>query len=139
MSDLLISIGAFRFEARLETIDAPLTCDAVLRRLPLTGHVLHVRWSGEAVWVPFGDLSLGLPPENATTYPLPGQVLLYPGPISETEILIPYGHTHFASKAGSLAGNHFLTMTKGMEQLRELGKEVLWKGAQPFSMTRGSS
>lgn len=138
MSDILITVGRFQFEGRLETTDAPLTCDAVLRRLPLTGHALHVRWSGEAVWVPFGDLSLGLPPENALTYPLPGQVLLYPGPVSETEILMPYGHTHFASRAGSLAGNHFLTMTSGMEQLRELGKEVLWKGAQPFSMASRS-
>ena len=136
MSDILITAGRFQFEGRLETSAAPRTCEVVLRHLPLTGHLLHVRWSGEATWVPFGDLQLGLPPENAVTYPLPGQVLLYPGPISETEILISYGPTHFASKAGSLAGNHFLTMTSGMEQLRELGELVLWKGAQPFSMSR---
>jgi hypothetical protein len=136
MSDILITAGPFLFTARLETADAPRTCEAILRQLPLTGHLLHVRWSGEAAWVPLGALSLGLPPENAVTYPLPGQVLLYPGPISETEILLPYGPTHFASKAGSLAGNHFLTMTSGTEQLRELGQQVLWKGAQPFSMAR---
>jgi hypothetical protein len=138
MSDLLIVAGPFRFIGRLETADAPLTCAAVLKAVPLTGHLLHVRWSGEAAWVPFGAMSLGLPPENATSHPLPGQVLLYPGGVSETEILIPYGSTHFSSKAGVLAGNHFLTLTSGTEQLHELGRLVLWKGAQSFTLDRAS-
>jgi hypothetical protein len=29
-----------------------------------------------------------------------------------------------------LAGNHFATIVKGTEQLRELGPLVLWQGAQ---------
>lgn len=37
---------------------------------------------------------------------------------------------HFASKMGQLAGNHFITLTSGLERLPELGKTVLWKGAQ---------
>ena len=36
----------------------------------------------------------------------------------------------FASVVGQLAGNHFLTVTEGREQLRELGRTVLWEGAQ---------
>ena len=31
---------------------------------------------------------------------------------------------------GSLAGNHFLTITSGLEHLREMGRLVLWQGAQ---------
>jgi hypothetical protein len=31
---------------------------------------------------------------------------------------------------GPLAGNHFLTLVEGREQLRELGRKVLWEGAQ---------
>ena len=57
------------------------------------------------------------------------EVLLYPG-YSETEILFPYGGTLFASVVGQLAGNHFLTVTEGREQLRGLGRIVLWEGAQ---------
>jgi hypothetical protein len=36
----------------------------------------------------------------------------------------------FASKLGQLAGNHFLTILEGREQLQELGRLVLWEGAQ---------
>ena len=68
--------------------------------------------------------------ENHTSYPAPGQIILYPGGISETEILLAYGGVHFASKVGQLAGNHFITLTSNLENLPVLGKTVLWKGAQ---------
>ena len=136
MSDLLITAGPFRFTARLEVAKAPLTCAAFMKLLPFREQLLHVRWSGEATWVPLGDLSIGVPPENATVYPLPGEILLYPGGVSETEVLIPYGRTQFGSKAGLLAGNHFLTIISGAEKLPELGKLTLWKGAQPILIDR---
>jgi hypothetical protein len=132
VSDVVLSLGSCRFEARLESGAAPRTCAAFRTLLPFASQVIHVRWSGEAVWAPLGDLSIGVAPENATTYPHPGEVLWYPGGVSETELLIAYGRTHFASKAGSLAGNHFLTITSGLEQLREMGRIVLWQGAQPL-------
>ena len=50
--------------------------------------------------------------------------------VSETGILLAYGGVHFASKMGRLAGNHFITSTSGLDRLPELGKTVLWKGAQ---------
>ncbi len=89
-----------------------------------------MRWSGEACWIPLGDLDLGLGYENATSYPAPGQILLHPGGVSETEVLLAYGSVQFASKVGVLAGNHFLTITEGLDHLVELGRTVLWSGAQ---------
>ena len=121
MSDVVLSLGPYRLDARFEAIAAPRTCAAFRGLLPFISQVIHVRWSGEAVWAPLGDLSIGVPPENATTYPHPGEVLWYPGGVSETELLIAYGRTHFASKAGVLAGNHFLTITSGLEHLPEIG------------------
>jgi hypothetical protein len=56
--------------------------------------------------------------------------LFYPGGCSETEILIAYGSCSFSSKLGQLAGNHFLTIREGKENLRKLGVEVLWGGAK---------
>jgi len=89
-----------------------------------------VRWSGEGCWIPLGDLDLGLTYENHTSFPAPGDIIVYPGGISETEILLAYGGVRFASKVGQLAGNHFLTITSGRENLAKLGKMTLWEGAQ---------
>jgi hypothetical protein len=132
MSDLVINAGPYKLRARMETSKAPATCAAFTKLLPFRENLLHVRWSGEATWVPLGSLDLGVPAENATVYPLPGEILLYPGGVSETEILIPYGRTQFGSKAGLLAGNHFLTIVSGNEHLAEIGRLTLWEGAQPI-------
>ena len=130
MQFLTIAAGPFTFGGRLETEAAPKTCAAFVRSLPFESQIVHVRWSGEGVWMPLGDLDFGVGYENHTSYPAPGQMILYPGGISETEILLAYGGVHFASKVGQLAGNHFLTVTEGRENLRPLGEMTLWKGAQ---------
>ena len=129
---LTITAGDFTFKGELERERAPKTVAAFEAILPFHSQIIHVRWSGESAWIPLGDLDIGLDrdPENATSFPAPGQVLWYPGGISETELLFPYGGTRFASIVGQLAGNHFLTVTEGREQLRELGRTVLWEGAQ---------
>ena len=125
-----IRVGNLVFRAALERERAPATVAALLRLLPLSGSLLQARWSGEAAWMPLGSLETGVGPENDIQRPAPGQVLLYPQGISETEILIPYGETIFASKAGPLRGNHVMTIVEGEEQLAELGRRVLWEGAQ---------
>ena len=127
---LRITVGDFEFEARLEEEKAPNTVAALLGLLPLESKLVQARWSGEAAWVPLGwELELGIGPENATSYPGLGELLLYPGGLSEVEILFPYGATLFASKMGQLAGNHFATIEAGRERLPELGNAVLWEGA----------
>jgi hypothetical protein len=131
---LEIVSGDFRFAGRLEEDAAPATVAAFRRLLPLETRIIHARWSGEACWIPFGDLDVGFGPEDPTCYPAPGQLLFYPGGVSETEILVPYGSAAFASKAGALAGNHFATVTEGVERLGELGRKVLWEGAQPIRL-----
>jgi hypothetical protein len=129
---LSIAAGSFRFTARLEEA-APRTLAVVREILPLRSQLVQARWSGESAWVPMGwELNLDLGPENANSYPAAGELLLYPGGLSEVEILFPYGATCFASKMGQLAGNHFATIEEGREQLSELGRVVLWEGAQPI-------
>src|SRR3954447_18613531 len=86
MSKLKITAGPYTFDARLETEAAPKTCAAFLKHVPFKSQVVHVRWSGEAVWIPLGDLDFGVGYENHTSFPAPGQIILYPGGISETEI-----------------------------------------------------
>lgn len=130
---LAITAGTFRFVARLEEDAAPKTIATLRTLLPLRSQLVQARWSGESAWVPMGfELELGLGPENANSYPAAGELLLYPGGLSEVEILFPYGATCFASKMGQLAGNHFGTIVEGNDQLSELGRIVLWEGAQPI-------
>lgn len=60
--------------------------------------------------------------------PKAGNVLLYAGELSEPELLIPYGTTRFACKAGLLEGNPVLTIDDPLSVLPELGRRVLWNG-----------
>jgi Protein of unknown function (DUF3830) len=86
---------------------APRSCARLEGLMPYQGQLVHARWSGESCWSPMAAVwpsGPPLPPENATAYPSPGQVLLFGGALSEPELLVPYGSSCFASKAGPLAG-----------------------------------
>jgi hypothetical protein len=129
---LMLTSGDIVLAGRLETQLAPRTVAALVARLPFEGRLVQARWSGEAGWIPLGDTNFGVGEENTTSHPRPGQILLYPAGVSETEILIPYGETVFASKFGQLRGNHFLTIDEGLDRLELLGHRLLWDGAQPI-------
>ena len=134
MSHVTITVGWFEFVARFEEGAAPRTSALFRGMLPYRTKIIQARWSGFAAWVPMGyEQAIDLPPENATTIPQAGEILLYPGGVSEVEILFPYGPTYFASVAGPLAGNHFLTVVEGAEQFGELGRVVQWEGAQDIA------
>ncbi len=98
-----IRVGPLAFAARWEETNAPRTCAAFRRLLPYRQRIIQARW------------------------------LFYPGGISETEILFPYGTARFASVKGPLAGNHFLTIVEGRERLGEVGRLLCWEGAQDIS------
>lgn len=126
---VLITAGPYQFLASFEP-DAPKTTAMFKKLLPYRQKLIHVRWSGEGLWIPLGEEQLGVNFENHTTHCGPGQILFYPGGFSETEILFCYGGVSFASRMGSLAANHFLTITEGNENLKKLGNLVLWEGAK---------
>jgi hypothetical protein len=131
MKDIVtIAAGPFTFRAKLEDDLAPATCAAFRTMLPYEERLIHVRWSGEGMWIPMGDQEFDLPWENNTSYPAPGHFIFYPKGLSETEILLAYGGVRFAAKTGQLSGNHFLTIFEGQENLVALGKMTLWEGAQ---------
>lgn len=141
MGELAITVGDLNFSARWEA-DAPRTTARIREMLPLNSKLIHCRWSGEGCWIPFGDIDLGTGYENHTSHPAPGDIIVYPGGISECEILVAYGAVDFSSKLGQLAGNHFATLLGKRDelrdelraQLREMGRRVLWEGAQEISI-----
>ncbi len=130
MTKVKLTAGPYAFFGHFEETAAPQTVAAFRKHMPFANRIVHVRWSGEAVWVPLGDLDFGVGFENNTCYPSSGQVILYPGGVSETELLLAYGNVSFASKAGPLSGNHFITLTEGLENIYSLGRKTLWEGAQ---------
>lgn len=130
MSHIRITVGRdLRFAAEFQTA-APRTVAAFRKLLPYRQQLIHARWSGEACWIPLGDFQLDCGFENHTSHPAPGEILWYPGGYSETELLFAYGDVLFSSRMGQLAGNHFLTVVDGGEQLAEMGRRVLYEGAQ---------
>jgi len=130
---MIIEIDGHPFQALLETAKSLKTCEAFAQLMPFHSKVEHVRWSGEGVWIPLGDHHFDVGYEDTTSYPTPGQIILYPRGKSETEILIAYGCVQFASKAGTLAGNHFATITSDLNKLRDIGVSTLWEGAKSIS------
>ncbi len=75
---LEIVAAGMRFVARWEEELAPKTVAAFKASLPLDDRIIHCRWSGESNWIPWGDRDFGIGPENATSYPHPGELALYP-------------------------------------------------------------
>ena len=131
MTKVMLTSGDYQIFARLEEEKAPRTCAIFKKMLPIEDRLIHVRWSGEGMWIPMGDTRWeGLDFENHTSYPSKGELLIYPGGISEMEMILAYGGVSFASKVGQLAGNHVLTITEGLDQLYELGRKTLYEGAQ---------
>ena len=137
MADLRITVaGQFQFDASWEA-GAPRTRQALLAWLPIRSQLIHCKWSGESTWIPFGEQRPDVGYENHTSHPAPGDLLIYVGDISECEILFPYGACSFSSRVGQLAGNHFATLVPDegwRERLAEVGRRVLWEGAQPIEI-----
>src|SRR4029078_4849309 len=131
---LEVTAGGCECGARFEEDAAPETVAAFRRMLPLDSKIIHVRWSGEGGWIPMGELDLGIGPENATRYPSPGELILYPAGVRETELLLAYGYVAFASKAGALAGNHFATIVSGNENPPHPGPRMVWGRAHDINV-----
>jgi hypothetical protein len=67
-----------RCVARLLDEDAPKTCEAVWRALPLAGHIFHTKYASNEIFtlVPMlGEIEPGH--ENRTITPIPGDVMYF--------------------------------------------------------------
>jgi hypothetical protein len=131
MARLEIEVGGDRYSGELLDDAAPESVEALETFLPHESELMHVRWSGHAVWVNIDEVELPeLPRENHTVYPSRGDVLLYPGFRNEQEILLACGPTCVKSPAGALAGTHVATLAADAAELRALEELTLREGVQ---------
>jgi hypothetical protein len=129
MSTLELDVEGDTFTAELLEDEAPESIAAMREFLPLETDIMHVRWSGHAVWANIDEIELPeIPRENHTVYPSRGDILFYPGYRNEKEILISCGPTCFKSPAGELAGNHVGTLDVADEELVALEDATLDTG-----------
>lgn len=129
MSTLELNIAGDVYTAELLENEAPESIATMREFLPLETDVMHVRWSGHAVWANIDEIDLpDVPRENHTVYPSRGDILFYPGYRNEQEILIACGSTCFKSPAGELAGNHIGTLDASEDELVALEQSTLDTG-----------
>ena len=132
-SRVLLAAGPYQFAGTLEREAAPAAVAWLVNQFPLEGTVQHACWSGEAAWLPLNGTPQ-LAPENATSRPRPGQILLYAGMMSQAELLLPYGACVFACKAGNLAGSPVVALDGPFDDLRALGGLLISRGVQPLKL-----
>lgn len=102
MGELKIQAGAYQFEAKLEEALAPRTCATFLSLLPYKQKIIHVRWSGEACWIPLGELDLGLTFENHTSFPAPAKSLFIQAASAKRKFYSPTAAFTLRARSASL-------------------------------------
>lgn len=132
--------------AELLEKDAPLTCEAVWRALPLGGEAYHAKYARNEVYTMverFSEEEVGL--ENPTVTPIPGDVVYFsfaggmldrrfkeekgihvlPGVI---DLAIFYGRNNLLlnGDVGWVPGNVYATIVDGLDRMAEACNDV-WR------------
>ena len=141
-----------RAVAELVDDGAPLTAEAVWNALPLSGAAFHAKWANNEVYIltpPFAEQEPGK--ENATVFPIPGDILYLPVPKGTKvppdmldqcratgliDLAIFYGRDNYLlGPDGHMPGNLFATVTEGLEELAETCQDLWRNGAGDEIMT----
>ena len=149
-----ISFEKHSARAVAELIDdaAPLTAAAFWNALPLSGAAYHAKWANNEVYIltpPFAKQDPGK--ENATVFPIPGDILYLPVPpgnkvppdmqtqCRETgliDLAIFYGRDNYLlGPDGHMPGNLFATITEGLAELAVACQDLWRNGAGDERMT----
>ena len=118
-----LSLSVTLFDA-----EAPETCAAVRKRLPLSGEIVHAMWSGPLCLVNDQNLD-DAPLENPTTFLAPGDVIYHP---VHHEIGFTYAPTQFREPVGSVYVSFIGRITDDLAGLIEIGQNLQRTGAVPI-------
>lgn len=135
--------------AELLEKDAPRTCEAVWRALPLGGDAYHAKYARNEVYTMverFAEEEIGL--ENPTVTPIPGDVVYFsfPGGMLDRafkeeknihelpgviDLAIFYGRNNLLlnGDVGWVPGNVYATIVDGLDRMAEACNDVWRSGA----------
>jgi hypothetical protein len=142
--EVVLEKRGVRAVAELLDDDAPKTCQAVWDALPLSGPVYHAKWANNEIYIltpPFAAEEPGL--ENATVFPIPGDILYFFVPPGATvpedireqarqtgviDLAVFYGRNNYLhGPAGHMPGNIFAVFTEGLKEFAAACQDV-WRG-----------
>lgn len=147
-----IRVGLRRRDAsvvlRLRWDRSPLTCAAVVRRLPVENQVWHAKYANNEIYTLTPPFDEPPPPEWVTVYPGPGDLLHIPIPpgaflppgapaMDVDRGLVDYGYfyergnTLMGGPAGPMPGTIFATAAtvESVEAFAAACVDVWWSGA----------
>jgi len=128
----LTTSAGVQIKFKLYIADAPVTCEALAKLLPLEVTLLHARTSGEEIWTPDGpELQIGL--ENATVNIESGEIGIAPvhprNKISKC-LVISYGQ----AKLFDCANIFGQVLKEDESKLTELGNKIWTEGKQTVTL-----
>jgi cyclophilin family peptidyl-prolyl cis-trans isomerase len=130
-----VIIDGQNYEASLLTEDAPKTCEAFLKHLPVETSVYHSAWSGDSVFfiLTGPKASVNPPEENVSIYGAAGDIMWHPGE-SYQEFQIVHGYAQFRWKTGPLRSSIFARITGDLESLDDLAHKIQREGGKTISV-----
>jgi hypothetical protein len=146
--EIMLEKRHIRCVARLLDEEAPKTCEAVWRALPLGGDIFHAKYASNEIFtlVPvLGDIAPGN--ENRTITPIPGDVMYFhlpPGTRLPAQALSLYqegkgvvdlavfydrNNLLLSPSEGFTPGNVFGTIVRGLDDMKSAGHSIWREGA----------
>jgi hypothetical protein len=141
-----------RAVAELVEPRAPKTCEVLWKALekPIIAQGIHAAWTGRCVYIEIPEANrtfdpAAVPVENATLYPIPGDVMFayaqqpaeedVPGPIPEIGLV--YGReVRFYEYSGYHAMNIWARITEGLDELAAQCRKLRTEGVKKFRISR---
>jgi hypothetical protein len=144
MKRIRLDLAGERFEVVLLEDEAPRTCDAVWRRLPLAGELWHAHFIGPALTTPM--TIDGLAVENPYALSIPAgsmlldirqQPVVMDGRPLPPEIIVVYGTgARMLNWAGFSPANLFGRIDGDLGRLVEVGHRVQYGGVASIRIER---
>jgi hypothetical protein len=135
LTKLKLVIDAQSFEANLLTEDAPKTCEAFLKSLPIQTTTYHSAWSGDSIFFILQPDKTPIIPreENTSIYGAQGEIMWHPAP-NYQEFQIVHGIAQFRWKTGPLKSNIFARIESDLKSFDLLGRRIQKEGGKALSI-----